>query len=551
MPVITLDKDRFSHFIDRPITVEEMAKWLPWLGASIEETGPDFVKIEFNPNRLDFSSYTGVARAFCGLMGWKTGLPEYVVKRGSIVINVDEAVSDVRPYILGAAIYNIKIDADSIAELMEMQEDLHWGIGRDRRKASIGVHNLDPVEAPFTYTARDPETSRFIPLGRTTEMNLKEILEAHDKGAAYRHLVDWAPKYPLLVDGKGRVLSMPPIINGELTRVEPTTRNLFIDVTGPDLNAVAKSMNILVTALADMGGSVESVQVKYPTRTITSPDLKAEQMKLRIRYANRLLGLKLSETQIMQALSKCRLSATRLGRGVLNVSIPPYRTDILHEVDLVEEVAIGYGYYQLKPTRSAALTRSKQHRIQQLANHVRQVMIGLGFTEVMNFILTNEANEYVKMRKRVGRVVRLANPVSSEYCIAREDLLPSLMRNLADNKHETYPQRIFEVSDIIDVDKRTETRSKRKLHVAAVSIHSKANFTEIKSYAEALMTNLDLQKREIIAVKHASFLDGRTAGIQADGSMIGVLGELHPEVLNNFELENPAGAFEINLEKAI
>ena len=548
MPVITLNKNRFCSFIGRSITVEEMAKWLPWLSASLEETGPNYVKIEFNPNRIDFSSYAGVARAFCGLMEWKTGLPKYNVQKGKIVVNVDSTVSNVRPYILGAVVRNIRLDVDSIAELMEMQEDLHWGIGRDRKKASIGVHNLDSVQPPFTYTTGDPNNAKFVPLDKTTEMSLKEILEEHEKGKAYRHLVDWAPRYPLLIDRKGRVLSMPPIINGELTRVGSLTQNLFIDVTGPDINALSRSMNVLVTALADMGGSVESVRVKYPDRTMVSPDLKAQQMKLRIGYANKLLGLKLSESQAVQSLRKCRLDAKRVGKGVLEVSIPAYRTDILHEVDLVEEVAIGYGYFRLKPTKPTTVTTGEQHKTEEVANHVRKIMIGLGFTEVMNFILTNEAINYEKMRKNISKMVRLANPVSTDYSIAREDLLPSLMKNLADNRHESYPQRIFEVSDVIKIKEKAETRSERKLHVAAVSSHPNANFTEIKSYTEALLANLGLTEWKIKEARHSSFLEGRVAAIHVKRRKIGILGEMHPEVLNNFELENPTSAFEIDLE---
>jgi phenylalanyl-tRNA synthetase beta chain len=433
---------------------------------------------------------------------------------------------------------------------MEMQEDLHWGIGRDRRKASIGVHNLDHVEPPFTYTTGDPTTSKFVPLEKTTEMTLKEILESHEKGKAYRHLVDWAPRYPLLIDKKGRVLSMPPIINGELTRVNSLTRNLFIDVTGPDVNAVAKSMNVLVTALADMGGSIESVQIEYSNRTIVSPDLRPQQMKLRTSYANKLLGLKLSEAQTIQSLRKCRLDAKRLGKELLEVSIPPYRIDILHEVDLVEEVAIGYGYFNLKPTEPTTVTTGKQHETEEAANHVRQIMIGLGFIEVMNFILTNEVNQYEKMRKDSGKKVTLANPISAEFSIARDDLLPSLMKNLADNRHESYPQRIFEVSDVITIKEKAETRSDRKLHVAAVSSHPSANFTEIKSYTEALLVNLGLTGWKIKEAQHSSFLEGRSAAIHIKRGKIGILGEIHPEVLNNFELENPTSAFEINLKEA-
>jgi len=549
MPVITLNRERFCSFIGRRITVEDMAKWLPWLGVDIEEVGPDYVKIEFNPNRVDFSSYAGVARAFRGLMEWETGLPKYQVAEGEIVLKVDPKVAEVRPYVVAAVIRDVKLDEESVRELMEMQEDLHWGVGRDRRKASIGVHNLDRVQPPFLYTAEDPDAVRFVPLDRAEEMSLREILEKHEKGIAYRHIVDWAPRYPLLVDREGRVLSMPPIINGELTRVKSQTRNLFIDITGTDQNAITRGLNVLVTALADMGGTIESVHVKYPDRAVVSPNLVPQQMTLRIDYACELLGLKLSEANAIRCLRKCRLDAKRMGKGVLEVLIPPYRIDIMHEVDLVEEVAIGYGYYKLRPTKPATVTTGKQHRASVVANDVRKIMIGLGFAEAMNFILTNEIIHYEKMRKRAREMVRLENPVSMEYSITREDLLPGLMKNLTDNKHESYPQRLFEVSDVIKISEKTETRSERRLHVAGVSSHATANFTEIKSYVEALLSNLGLRRWETKETRDPSFMEGRVASIHVKRKKIGVFGEIHPEVLNNFELENPTGAFEIDLEE--
>jgi phenylalanyl-tRNA synthetase beta chain len=548
MPVITLDRDRFWSFIGQRLSVEEMAKWLPWLGVYIEETGPDYVKIEFNPNRVDFCSYAGVARAFCGLMEWETGLPKYAVQEGETVLNVDSSVSDVRPYMLGAVVRGMGLDRDSVGELMEMQEDIHWGLGRDRRKVSIGVHNLDSVQPPFTYTTSEPEAAKFVPLDKVQEMSLQEILDRHEKGIAYRHLLEKASRYPLLIDRQKRVLSMPPIINGELTRVDSQTRNLFIDVTGTDYNAVTRSLNVLVTALADMGGSIESVDVRYPDHVVASPDLTPQRMKLRVDYADRLLGLELSEDEAIKSLRKCRLDARRLSKGVLEVSIPAYRIDILHEVDLVEEVAVGYGYYRLEPTKPATVTTGRQHRTSEVAKDVRQIMIGLGFTEAMNFVLTNDGVHYEKMRRKAGEAVRIANPVSAEYTILREDLLPGLMINLMGNRHESYPQRVFEVSDVIRVREEAETRSERRLHVAAVSSHPAANFTEMKSCLEALLANLGLTDWKVKAAKHPSFLEGRVAAIYVKGRKIGVVGEFHPEVLNNFELENPTGTFEIDLE---
>jgi phenylalanyl-tRNA synthetase beta chain len=551
VPVITLGRERFSRFVGRELSLAEMLKWLPWLGFDVEEVGEDRVKVEFNPNRVDFCSYAGVARAFKGLRGWEVGLPRYDVKSGSTVLNISSAVSKVRPFMLGAVVRGMKLGEEDVADLMEMQEDLHWGIGRDRKKASIGVHNLGVVNPPFTFTAVEPRSVRFTPLDKTEEMDLKEILEKHEKGAAYKHLVEWAPKYPLLKDKDSKVLSMPPIINGELTRIDERTRDLFLDVTGTDYVAVERSLNILSTALADMGGTLEKVKVKYPDRTVFSPDLSPQKAKLRVAYAEELLGLQLPESGIVECLQKCRLGARETAKGVVEAEIPAYRIDILHEVDLVEEVAIGYGYYKLKPTFPSSVTIGERHPAYKVANKARHVLIGLGFTEVMNFTLTNESLHYEKMNEEVGKPARLANPVSIEYTIMRQNLLPNLMKNLADNRHESFPQRLFEASDVVVLNSKQETGCERRLHLAAVSCHATANFTEIKSTVEAMLINMDMKSWKTSAVAHPSFIEGRAANVSIKNKQIAVLGEVHPKVLNNFALENPTAAFEIDLETLI
>jgi phenylalanyl-tRNA synthetase beta chain len=549
VPTITLQRERFNKLLGRQLSLEKMAKWLPWLGVDLEETGPDYVKIEFNPNRVDLCSYAGVARAFKGLMGWQTGLPEYPLKGGKTVLRIDKSVSDVRPYMLAAIVRNIQIDENTVAELMEIQEDLHWGIGRDRKKASIGVHNLDAVHAPFTFKAVPPDSVCFVPLDRDEEMTLRDVLEKHEKGIDYKHLVNWAQRYPLLVDRDGQVLSMPPIINGELTRVSSSTRNLFLDVTGTDYNAVDKSLNILVTALADMGAKIEKVTVEYADHTESSPDLSPQRMQLRIGYANETLGLRLTESKMIRCLEKCRLDAKKVEKMTLEVLIPAYRIDVLHEIDLVEEVAIGYGYYRMKATLPAAVTVGEEHTAGKIAKTVRQILTGLGFTEVMNFTLTNEETHYAKMQKKQGKAARLANPVSIEYTILREELLPGLMQNLMDNRSESFPQRLFEVSDVVKVNMRLEGRCERRLHVAGVVSYAAANFTEIKSAVEALVANLGFKKWLVQAVAHPSFIEGRAASVSVDERQAGIFGEVHPQVLNEFELENPVAAFELDLEE--
>ena len=551
MPTITLDRDRFSSYVGHDLSVEEMAKWLPWLGTDTEEVGSDYVKIEYNPNRVDFCSYSGVARAFRGLMGRETGLPHFEVKQGKIKLKVDKSVADVRPYVVGAVVRGLNIDSDTIRELMDMQEALHWMIGRDRKKASIGVHNLDAVKPPFSYVTCAPNEIKFVPLDKTEEMTPQELLEKHEKGMAYKSEVDWASRYPLIVDRKGQVLSFPPIINGELTRVSEDTRNLFIDVTGTELNAIQRSLNVLVTALDEMGGTIENVQVEYSDQVLVTPDLTPQHMQLHVDYANERLGTSFSEVQTIDAIQKSRVDAKIVKKGILDVTIPAYRTDILHEIDLVEEVSIGFGVFRLEPTKPLAVTTGKQHKVSEVATSVRQIMVGLGFVEALNFVLTNEFDHYQKMRRKPEGIVTLANPVSADYSIIRNDLLPSLMKNLTVSKHHVFPQQMFEVSDVIKLDDNSETYTERRIHVASVSSHPTANFTEIKSILESLLMNLGLQNWTVKEIEHPSFLQGRAATISLDNMEFGVVGEIHPEVLNNFELENPTSAFELDLQQII
>ncbi len=548
MPVITLNVERFCSHLGREFSASELADLLPWLGLDIEEVGADYVKVEYTPNRLDFSSHAGIARALKGLLEIDVGLPHYSVDEPQYALTVDPLVAEVRPYVLAAVVRELKLTGEDVREIMEVQEDLHWGVGRNRRKVSIGVHDLDAVAPPFSYVTGDPDAVAFVPLDSDAEMSLREIIEKHEKGRLYGYIVARARRYPLIVDSKGRVMSFPPVINAELTRVTSKTTDFFIDVTGTDFKAVAQALNILITTFHDMGGRVEAIKVQYPDREVVSPDLTPKRLSVRASYIRRYIGLDLSEEEVRRSLERSRLGVEKVERGVFHVLIPAYRIDIMHEIDLVEEALIGYGTYRVTPTMPRTVTIGKSHEVQEVADLIRQVMIGLGFIEAMNFLLIREDIHYRKMRLKEGRAVRLANPVSSEYSMLREWLLPSLMKNLADNRHESYPQKLFEVADVVKVDERLEVKSRRELHAAGVVSHSSANFTEIKSCVEALLNNLGADEWRIRGGRHPSFVPGRTGAIYVKGTKVGVLGEIHPEVLNGFELENPTCAFEINVD---
>ena len=548
MPVITLHRERFCRLLGREMSIEELEEWLPWIALDIEDVGPDYIKVEYNPNRMDFSSPVGIARALKGLLGLEVGLPRYEAPPGPVEVIVQPGVERVRPYVVGAVVRGLELGEQELQELIEMQEDLHWGIGRDRRKAAIGLHDLSAVKTPIYYAAFRPDEKSFAPLDAEEEMTLGEVLEKHEKGRMYRHLVSFSDVYPVVMDAEGRVMSFPPVINSELTRVSTETEDLFIDITGPDLRAIRAALRVLTTALADMGGRVEAVRVLYPDGTVlTTPDLRPREAVLRVEEVNKLIGLQLSEREVIECLRRCRLDAEPIGPGLLKVLVPPYRTDIMHEVDLVEEVAIGYGYFRLEPRRPPSPRSGQPHPAVELADRVRLIMVGMGFTEVMNFILTNERVHYELMRLPPGRPVKLANPVSAEYSMLRELLLPGLMANLAVNVRERYPQKLFEVGDVVLRAEEVETRTRRELHLAAVIAHSRAGYAEVKGCLDALMKALGVRDWSVRAAEHPSFLPGRVAEILVAGRSVGVVGEVHPEVLVNFGLENPVAALELGL----
>lgn len=537
---------RMSELLRRKVDSDELEKTAPWLGLDIEEKTENYLKVEYNPNRPDFSSQEGIARALRGFMEIETGLPKYKISESGVTVKVDPALAEVRPYIVCAIIRNVSFNDENIVELIGMQEDLHWAIGRDRKKSSIGIHDFDSVKPPFEYRAVDPDGIKFIPLNWAVEITPQEILTKHPKGVAYAHIMEGKSKYPIITDVNNDVLSFPPIINGIVTQLTEETRNLFIDVTGTTMKDITSTLNILVTALAEGGAKIESVKVEYPNKVITTPDLTPQTWSIRPDYVNRLLGLNLSQEEIIRSLQKVRMDA-KLEDGKINVLFPAYRHDIMHEVDFVEEIAIGYGLYNLTPTLPETVTIAESHPYQKLSNLVRSILTGLGLNEVISFTLTNIKEHYDYMRTK-GKPVDLLNPVSSDYNMVRDALLPGLIKILKINKHEALPQKIFEVGDVVFYDPEAETSATRRLHISAAITDTEVGFTDIKAIAEALLRELGCKQWKFQPISYPSFIEGRAAVIEADGKMIGKIGEIHPEILNNFDLEYPIGAFEYNLE---
>lgn len=261
MPTVEFDTRDFLALLGSDLSIAELEQAIPMIGVSLESFDENSMNVEIFPNRPDMLSVEGFARAVKGFMGLETGLVDYPIEASDIILNVDASVKDVRPFVAAAQIDGVVIDDLQLKSLMNVQEKLHTTHGRNRVKVAIGVHDSDRISPPYTYKAVKPADISFIPLDMTEEMNLNEILSKHPKGVDYAYTLRSFKKYPIILDSKGGVLSFPPIINGELTRVTEETKNLFIEVTGSHALSVNQALNIVVASIADRGGKIKSVEI--------------------------------------------------------------------------------------------------------------------------------------------------------------------------------------------------------------------------------------------------------------------------------------------------
>ena len=545
MPVIKLYYDDLESLTGA--SIEKIKERMPLLCAAVERVDTESMDVEFFPNRPDLFSVEGVARTLRQFLELEPGLAKYNVEKSGIEMTVDASVLDVRPCIVCGVVRNLQFDSRGIESLMLLQEQLHRGLGRNRKNVSVGVHDLGNVKPPFRYLAVDPSFS-FVPLDYDEEMTMAEILERHPKGIGYRYILEGKDKYPVILDSEGNVLSFPPIINGELTRVTESTEEIFLDVTGLNEH-VSIALNIIATALAERGGEIQTVVVRSPGEVSEAvketPHLEPATMEVSLEDANSLIGIDLSAEE-------CAKCCARMGLGMelkpantdmTEVKIPAYRYDILHPWDIIEDIAIGYGYDRLKPELPETVVIGEVHPIEEKKTAVREIMTGLGYFEVFTFTLTSERKQFELMRReeREAEKVPVASPISTEQTMLRCSILPNLLEILAINKHRDLPQRIFEVGPVV-------LNFKEHYMLAAVSTHANANFAEVKSAVDAVLKEMGLGDAEVVDSADGAFFEyGRRADILKDGEFIGVFGELHPEVIVNFGLDHPVVGFELDV----
>lgn len=502
-------------------------------------------------NRPDLWSVEGIARALRGFLGIEEGLKLYTVRGYSDVeVHVDPHLQGIRPYIACAVVEGVHLTGDSIRALMHLQDKLDLTYGRKRRRTSIGVYNHDLVVPPISYEAVLPDAVQFQPLGGDSTLSLREIVATHPKGREYGPLICDYERWPLLRDANGSVLSLPPIINSaDLGRITESVNRVFIEVTGLEYPTVMNALLTVTLSLADRGDAIYSTRILYPYSELPvdeTPKLPTRTMQVEKTYVDTVLGLELDEAAIIQLLRKSRYDA-RVAKGTIHVSIPCYRLDVFHPIDIVEDVAIMYGYNRIPARWPHAPTFGGASQREHRTDTAREVMIGLGYQEILSFSMSNKANLRTRMNLPEAPVLEVLNPMTSRYTCLRDWLLPDLLEFLSCNTHRSYPQRIFEVGDCVVVDETRDTGVREVRKLACLTIHPRAEFSEARAVLGALLGNLGVSL-EVHTGAHGSFIKGRIARLFRDGEAIGFIGELDPRVIEAWSLENPVAGFEVDVD---
>ena len=560
MPTIDVDYDELQRLLNVKLNgdMEKLDDILAYVKAEnkgFNET-ENTVTIEMkDTNRPDLWSVEGLSRALRGYIGQEKGIKTYSLGESSVEINVNSKLFGIRPYICCSIVKDIHLSDNVIKGIMHLQEKLDQTHGRNRQKTSIGIYNLDLIKPPVEYTAVKPTEVSFVPLGFSEKMSLDEILEQHPKGIEYGHIVKRNSLYPMLFDSEGKVLSFPPIINSnDLGKITEESRNLLVEVTGTLHKTVLNTLNLVTLALIDRGGKASSTTIKYPAGTeyieskVITPNFSNRRIELSVQETNKLLGLNLGATEIADLLGTAGLDIEKITPNCLTVLVPCYREDIMHQVDIIEDVSIAYGYNNIKPLWRELPTTGKAETDQQLINTARELMVGLGYQEVLNNTLSNQETLFQKMNTPPTKLVELANPKVNTMTCLRNWLLPSLMEFLSVNQSVEFPQKIFELGKVTLLAETKETRTIDENWLSAVTTHPNANFSEIKSALDSFMTNLGVEW-QIKEANHPSFMEGRVGEITVEGKNVGFVGEINPAVLQSWKLENPAAAFQLNFQK--
>ena len=556
MPTVEVEREDLESLLGFKLPEEEdrLNEVLAYIKGEVKTSGEEELHIELkDSNRADVWGVEGIARALRGYLGVETGLKDYHVAGFSgVEVQVDSRLENIRPYIACTVVKGVKLTDAAIRQIMHFQDKMDQTYGRSRRKTSIGLYDFDLVDPPLRYGVAKPTEVSFVPLDFDEKLTLEEILEKHPKGIEYSHIVRKFPVWPIFKDSQDKVLSFPPIINSnDLGKVTAQTKNVLVEVTGTAYETVLRTLTNVTVALADRGGTIYSAKIHYSydgVSEVTTPNLDVQKLDLDVGYIRKVVGINLKLSEIKVLLEKARYGIAEASESKITVQVPCYRVDVLHPIDVVEDIAIAYDYNKIQPRWPQLITIGRLSSEEDFRNIIRELMVGLGFQEVLTYVTTNPEVLFTKMNLKPEKVVEIANPKIVSMRSLRNWLLPNLMEFLSHNTHVEYPQKIFEVGYCVIHDEKRENKTRDVEKLACVITHSNAGFTEAKSILEALLTSVGLKYR-LEEMEFGSFIAGRTGRILVQENDLGIIGEIHPQVLQNWGLENPAAAFEIDVSK--
>ena len=459
-------------------------------------------------------------------------------------IKVEPNVGKVRPYVTGIIATNGKLDDVSIKQLMNMQEDLHFGIGRKRKKSSIGLHDADKISFPLTYTTTSKQ-HKFVPLNASTEQTIDEILTSTEIGQNYGWIIENEKNMPIILDSEENTISFPPIINSTLTTVTPNTKNILIEVTGMDKDAAEDMLSVVVSILQTAG--FEFNELKISGNKNTTPQLKTRTISYDTNLTSQILGINMSISNMVSCLKKCRLDASLKGKKI-NCIIPRYRFDIFGQMDLVEEIALGYGIENIEPKLSPSTTIGQKSNMTIKTELISKTAVGLGFLEALNSSLTSKKILYDLTKRNSSKIISVLDSKSQEHTILRDSILPGLLENLSKNVHESYPQKLFEIGVVFSKGEPIH----ESINLGVVVAYKDTNFSELKAIMQSILrTNLKINSETKTSKNQELYVEGRHADIFVNHKKIGEIGEIDSDVLENFRIRTSVVGFEIKLSGLI
>jgi len=547
MTILTVDKKELEKKVGK--ITKELEDKITEMGTPIEEVTDDELSVEVFPNRPDLLSLGNFARAI-NQFNRKGKIASFKINKPEkdFVVTIDKSVKAVRPHSVCAIVKGLKFNDEKIKEIVDIQEKLHNSIGRKRKKIAIGVYPLDKIALPIRFIAKKPSEIKFLPLESKREMTGAQILRGHPTGREYAHLLGGAEVFPIFVDANDEVLSMPPIINSEKTgRIDEKTREIFIECSGHNLVYLKKCMGIIIGTLAEMGGKIYAMEIKdSKSGNFVSPDMSVEEMNFNIKDIEKTLGISLNEKDVKAHLARMGIGyENRKGQSI--ALIPAYRTDILHWIDLTEEIAIAYGYENFEPEIPDLSTIAHEDPVSKVKRVIGNILAGVGLLETSSFHLTTKKN-IKKMHYDYNGFIEVEDS-KTERDVLRIDMMTNLLQIISENSNAGYPQKIFEMGRVFSRDdsEDSETGVKETERLAIAMVDEKMNFTELKQVVDYLFKMLGVEY-SIENIENSNYIIGRCGKVIVDGNDIGFIGEIAPRVLKNWKIKMPTVAVEIDLD---